>query len=241
MVSPYGFQLIENCQTCEQRANHEFCSLPIEALHSFDQVKNAIAYPKGAVLFVQGQTPRGIFVLCKGRIKISVRTGDGRKFILRISEPGEVLGLSATISGEPYQVTAETAEPCQTNFVSRDDFLRFLKTQSDVCFRVAEQLSEKYSSACHEIKSLGLSRSAGQKLARFLLQLASSDVKENEQEMKVKVAFTHEEVAQRIGASRETVNRLLGELRGQGILQWYGSTLSIWDVTRLKELAATEA
>jgi len=80
-----------------------------------------------------------------------------------------VLGLSASESGKPYELTAETVDPCQVNFVKREDFLRFLRENSDACLRVAEQLSEKYKTACREIRSLRLSHSAAEKVAKQLL------------------------------------------------------------------------
>jgi CRP/FNR family cyclic AMP-dependent transcriptional regulator len=79
---------------------------------------------------------------------------DGKTLIFNIAEPGEVLGLSASVSGKPYEFTAQTLDPCQVNFVKREDFLRFMKENSDACFKVAEQLSVKYNNACHEVRSL---------------------------------------------------------------------------------------
>src|ERR1700758_873338 len=112
------------------RAEHIFCDLPPAALQSFESIKYATAYPKGAVLFVEGQAPRGIFVLCKGRVKLSISSSDGKTLILKIAEAGEVLGLSAAVSGKPYELTAETIDPCQVDFVKREEFLCFLKDNS---------------------------------------------------------------------------------------------------------------
>ena len=165
LLSPYGLDIIESCLVCKMRVNQIFCDLPESALQSFEQIKYATAYPKGAILFVEGQAPRGIFVLCKGRVKLSICSTDGKTLILKIAEAGEVLGLSASVSGKPYELTAETIDPCQVNFVKREDFLRFLKEHAEACLRVAEQLSEKYNTACREIRSLGLSHSAAEKLA----------------------------------------------------------------------------
>jgi CRP/FNR family transcriptional regulator, cyclic AMP receptor protein len=98
MLSPYGLDIIESGLTCKMRADRIFCDLPPAGLQAFEAIKYATAYPKGAVLFVEGQAPRGIFVLCKGRIKLSICASDGKTVILKIAEPGEVLGLSATVS-----------------------------------------------------------------------------------------------------------------------------------------------
>jgi CRP/FNR family transcriptional regulator len=221
------------------RAEHIFCDLPANALHSFEAIKYATAYPKGAVLFVEGQAPRGIFVLCKGRVKLSICSTDGKTLILKIAEPGEVLGLSATVSGKTYELTAETIDPCQVNFVKRDDFLRFLKEHSDACFRVAEQLSDKYNTACREIRSLGLSHSAAEKLAKLLLEWSSRSGESNKQEPRLRLSLTHEEIAQMIGTSRETVTRLFAELKKRQIVHAHGATLVIRNKVALRALASS--
>ncbi len=238
MLSPYGLDIIESCITCKTRTERLFCDLPASALQAFESIKYATAYPKGAVLFVEGQAPRGIFVLCKGRVKLSICATDGKTLIVKIAEPGEVLGLSATVSGKPYELTAETIDPCQVNFVKREDFLRFLRDHSEACFKVAEQLSEKYNTACHEVRSLGLSHSAGEKLAKLLLDWSSKNGEAAKQEPRLKLALTHEEIAQMIGTSRETVTRLFADLKKKQIVQAKGSTLIIRKKAAFQLIAA---
>ena len=237
MLSPYGLDIIESCFTCKLRAERIFCDLPTAALQSFETIKYSSAYPKGAVLFVEGQSPRGIFVLCNGRVKLSISASDGKTLILKIAEPGEVLGLSASVSGKPYELTAETIDPCQVSFVKREDFLRFLHEHSETCFRVAEQLSDKYNTACHEIRSLGLSHSAAEKLAKLLLVWSSKASESAKKEPCFKMALTHEEIAQMIGTSRETVTRLLAELKKRQIVHLKGSTLVIRNKAALAAIA----
>ena len=116
MLSPYGMEIVESCITCKLRTDRIFCDLPDTALQAFENIKYATAYPQGAVLFVEGQMPRGIFVLCKGSVKLSINSPSGRTVIVKLAEPGEVLGLSATISGKPYEVTAETIDPMPGQF-----------------------------------------------------------------------------------------------------------------------------
>jgi CRP/FNR family transcriptional regulator len=237
MISPYGMEIVESCITCKLRANFSFCDLPPTALQAFESIKYATAYPQKAVLFVEGQMPRGIFVLCKGRVKLSINSPSGRTVIVKLVEPGEVLGMSATISGKPYQVTAETIDPCQVNFVKRDDFLRFLKDDVEACFKVAEQLSEKYHNACKEAGSLGLSHSAAEKLAKLLLEWSSKNGDGGKGEPRLKLRLTHEEIAQMIGTSRETVTRLFAEMKKRQIVQSKGSTLVIRNTAALRDLA----
>jgi CRP/FNR family transcriptional regulator, cyclic AMP receptor protein len=188
------------------------------------------------VLFVEGQLPRGIFVICKGTVKLSINSPNGRTMIVKLAEPGEVLGLSASISGKPYEVTAETIDPCQINFVKREDFLVFLKDDVEVCFKVAEQLSEKYHNACKEVRSHGLSHSAAEKLANLLLEWSLKN-DASKPESRIKLRLTHEEIAQMIGTTRETVTRLFAELKKRQVLQSKGSTLVILDFSALRNIA----
>jgi CRP/FNR family transcriptional regulator len=209
-------------------------------MQAFETINYATSYPKGAVLFVEGQSPRGIFVLCKGRVKLSMCAKDGKTLIMKIVEPGEVLGLSSTIGGKPYEVAAETLDPCQVNFVKREDFLRFLKEHSDVCLQVAVQLSENYNTACREIKSLGLAHSATEKLAKLLLDWSARNGEAAKAEPRVTLGLTHDEMAQVIGTSRETVTRLLADLKKRQVVQSKGSTLLIRNKTALKSLVFTQ-
>src|ERR1700692_5037558 len=237
MLSPYGMEIVESCITCKLRTDRIFCDLPPTALRAFEKIKYATAYPQGAVLFVEGQVPRGIFVLRKGSVKLSISSPPGRTVIVKLAEPGEVLGLSATISGKPYEVTAETLDPCQVNFVKREEFLHFLKDDVEACFKVAQQLSEKYHNACREAGTLGLSHSAAEKLAKLLLEWSGKNGEKDKSEPPVKLRLTHQEIAQMIGTSRETVTRLFAELRKRQILLAKGSTLVIRNTAALRDIA----
>jgi CRP/FNR family cyclic AMP-dependent transcriptional regulator len=134
-------------------------------------------------------------------------------------------------------VTAETIDPCQVNFVRRDDFLHFLKADVEACFKVAEQLSEKYHNACNEVRSLGLSHSAAEKLAKLLLEWTSKNGEASKAEHRLKLRLTHEEIAQMIGTSRETVTRLFADMKKHQIVQSKGSTLVIRNTAALRDIA----
>ncbi len=237
MHSPYDLGFIESCLSCQLRSEHTFCDLSASALQTFETIKHATVYPAGAILFVEGQAPRGIFVVCKGRVKVSFCSADGKTLILRIAEAGEVLGMSSSISGKPYQLTAETLDPCQISFVKHDDFEQFMKEHGDACLRVAEQLSNKYHAACREIRSYGLSYSADKKLAKLLLEWSTKSGESTKAEPRVTMGLTHEEIAQMLGTSRETVTRLLGKMKKQKIVQSKGATLVIRDKAALAALA----
>jgi CRP/FNR family transcriptional regulator len=233
--APYGLEIIESCLSCPQREDRVFCNLPPVAVQELASITSAAAYPKGATLFVEGQSSRGVFILCAGRVKLSTSSADGKTLILRISDPGELLGLPATVTGKPYELTADVIEPAQANFISGEDFLRFLREHGEVALRVAQQLGETYHSAVAEMRTIGFSHSASEKLARFLLDL-SADHNEGTREVKLTLTLTHEEIAQMIGASRETVTRLFSNFKRRQLLQTRGSTLIIKNRPALQQL-----
>jgi len=235
MRSPYGLEIVENCVTCPHKESRLFCDLAPAALQRLSEITAPATYPKGATLFVEGQPSRGVFVLCSGHVKLSTSSSDGKTLILRISEPGDLLGLPATISGRPYEVTADVAEPTQANFISRGDFLNFLRDHGEVSLRVARELSEAYQATFAEMRTIGLSHSAREKLARFLLDWSAHHPSENGS-IRFSLMLTHEEIAQMIGASRETVTRLFADMKKKNLLQIRGSSVTISDKQGLERL-----
>ena len=233
--APYGLEIIESCLACPHREDRLFCNLSPSAVQKLAAITSAAAYPKGAILFVEGQSPRGVFILCSGRVKLSTSSADGSTLILRISEPGEVLGLPATVTGKPYELTADVIEPTQANFIHREDFLHFLREHGEAALRVAQQLGETYHSAITEMRTIGLSHSATEKLARFLLDRAA-DHAEEKGEIRLTLTLTHEEIAQMIGASRETVTRLFADFKKKELLQVKGSTLILKNKAGLESI-----
>lgn len=233
--APYGLEIIESCINCPHRQDRLFCDLPPAAVQHLSTITLASTYPKGATLFVEGQTGRGVFILCSGRVKLSTTSIDGKTLIVRLAEPGEVLGLPATVTGTIYELTAEVVEPAQANFISKQDFLNFLREHGEVALRVAQQLGQTYHAAVAEMRTIGLSHSAEEKLARFILD-STPDQESKNGTIKSKFTLTHEEVAQIIGTSRETVTRLLSELRKKNVMVIKGSTLTIKDRSYLEQL-----
>ena len=235
MRAPYGLEIIESCVTCPHREDRLFCNLSPAAVQRLSAITSPSSYPKGATLFVEGQPGRGVFILCAGRVKLSTCSIDGKTLIARLSEPGEVLGLPSTVTGMPYELTAEVVEPAQANFISRQDFLNFLGEHGEVAVRVAQQLGQTYHSALAEMRTIGLSHSAEERLARFILDM-TADRKSEKGTVKFKLTLTHEEIAQMIGTSRETVTRVFAGFRKKNLLIVKGSTLTLKDRPGLERI-----
>ncbi len=225
--SPYNLDIHNTCIDCTVRADRIFCNMTDATIAALDSIKFTGVYPKGSLLFVEGEQPRGVFVLCSGRAKLTTSSTEGKTLIVKIAEPGEVLGASATILGKPYEVSAETIEPSQLNFIKREDFLKFLNVHAEACMHTAQQLSEKYHSAQREIRSLGLSQTTAEKLAKLLLDWCDRNGEETPKGTRLKILLTHEEIAQMIGTTRETVTRLLSDFKRRKLIDVKGSTVLV--------------
>jgi len=238
MKAPYGLDIMDNCTECTHAKPGFFCEFSLPTLQALNQVSHKSILPAGAILFVEGQSPRGMFILCAGKVNLSTTSREGKILILKTAEAGEPLGLSATISGMGYESTAETATPCQLNFVDRKHFLELIASYSEVGVHAAQSLSRDFQSAYHDIHDLVLTRSSAGKLARLLL--AHSPAQGTDAivaETRIHSPMTHEEMAQRIGSSRETVTRLLSDLRKKRLIRLEGPILVIRDRTALEALA----
>jgi CRP/FNR family transcriptional regulator, cyclic AMP receptor protein len=237
--APYGMEVVESCLTCKLRKNQWFCALSPGGLESLGEASHITTYPGGALLFVEGQQPRGVYVLCSGKAKLSTTSREGKVLILRIAEPGEVLGLSAGISGQPFEVTAETTEPCQVNFIERLALIERIEKNGELGLHSSLALSREFQSAYRDIHDLVLARSSAGKLARLLLSwMPHRETSGGVTEIRIRPSLTHEEMAQMIGSSRETVTRLMGDLKKKELIRLDGATLVIQNRTALEALAS---
>ncbi len=235
MKAPYGLEIPEDCTACMDRTSGYFCSLSHPVLQALNQVSHKSTLPAGAIVFVEGQSPRGMFIVCSGKVNLSTTSREGKILILKTAVAGEALGLSAAVSGMPYETTAETSTPCQLNFIDRKNFMELMRNHSETGVHAAQSLSRDYQSAYHDIHDLVLTRSSAGKLARLLLSHSPTQT-EDEVGHCTTTSMTHEEMAHRIGSSRETVTRLLSDLRKKKLIRLDGPKLIIRDRIALEAL-----
>ena len=113
-TSPYGLPIVDNCSECKLRGTDFFCCLSAPALAALDEIKHTTSYPEGALVFMEGQAARGVYILCQGAAKLSTTSTDGKTFILKIARTGEALGVHAVIADTLHEVTVETLRPSPT-------------------------------------------------------------------------------------------------------------------------------
>ena len=232
--TPYGLEIIQSCLACPVQEESLFCRLGPEALRELNAIRQTSVYPKGALLFVEGQPCRGLFVLCSGHAKLTASSPRGRSVIVRIARAGEVLGLSAVISNTPYEVSAETLVPAEANFLPREGFLRFLQNNGEVSVRVDHYLSVELQRAYNQVVRIALAPTARAKFAGLLLDWAEREGQPATKGTRFQLRLTHEEIGELIGSTRETVTRLFNDFRRRGLIKTNGTLVSVPDQGKLK-------
>jgi CRP/FNR family cyclic AMP-dependent transcriptional regulator len=225
------------CTNCELRSLRMFCNLNDSALADFNLLGVQAHLPRGAKLFKEDEPSGGVFVLCTGQVKLSCTSKDGKTLILKIAMPGDVLGLGAVISGSRYEVTAETIQPTEIKSIRREEFLTFLKKHGEASLHAAKALSEEYKAAFFDARRLALSGSAAGRLASVLLDWGRASAC-GKPEMRFTMALTHEELANLVGSSRETITRMLGRFKKEKLIQIRGSSVLIVSPEKLENLSA---
>ena len=234
MIAPYGLRILDNCVSCPVKKARPFCNLPLPAAQRLNEIKSTAVYSKGTMLFLEGQRPRGVFVLCMGKAKLSTSSREGKTIITKIAEAGDLLGLNAMISNVPYEVTAEMMEPGQANFIPREPLILMMREFPDVALRIAQQLNRNYFTAHEEIRTLGLATSS-ERFAKLLLQWSIKTTQDNGSSQ-IRLTLTQEEIAEVIGTTRETVTRLFANFKKKQLLQVQGETLVIHSRFALEQM-----
>ncbi|MCH8029815.1 MAG: Crp/Fnr family transcriptional regulator [Candidatus Dadabacteria bacterium] len=190
-------------------------------------------YPGGTVVFVEDDQPRGVYCICSGRVKLSGYSSDGRAVIVDIATAGNVLGVKELLSGNPYNLTAETLVPTQLCFIRKDDFLGFLNQNGDVCLRLVEELCTKLCEAHRKVSDAALKRSY-ERLVELLLRLYKSHGEPTSDGVRLNINLSQEELAEEIGVSRRTLTRALTNLKRLGIIECRRRSIIVRDRVALE-------
>jgi CRP/FNR family transcriptional regulator len=230
------FAIPIDCLRCDLRRSCDFCNLPQPLLTEFSAMGHLTLYPANATLLTEGQIPRGVYIACSGRSKLSITARDGKTIILKIAGDRQVLGLSAVVSGGPSLISVTTIELCQIKFIERDSFLQLIESDSHAALACGAMLGREVLTLFDDVHELLLARSSTEKLARLLLSWVSDEPRNRE--LRVSTEFTHEEIAQMIGSSRETVTRLLSDMKRKDLIRLEGATLVIPNRIALQAIAS---
>jgi len=210
--------------------------LPEDAQHDLLSLANSSSIASGIALFHEKDESCAVHFVLDGEVKLSMNSAEGKRLTLRIARKGEVVGLASALSGRLRQMTAETLYPAKIASVRRSDFLDFLARRPEAYPLVTEELGRSYNLACDQLRTVGLSSSAPEKLARLLLHWSESG-QDTECGTRCRLPLTHLEIGEFIGASRETVTRILSTFKSRRLIVFDGATLMIPSREALESLA----
>jgi CRP/FNR family transcriptional regulator, cyclic AMP receptor protein len=217
--------------------NLPFYNLKGEALAQFVAIAPEVSRSRGESLFHEGETPQYVFVVCSGKVKLSVSSREGKMAILRIAGPGEILGLSAAMSGVPHETTAEGLELCRVKTIRVNDFLRFLQKYPEASAEATTCLLRDYRVVLNNVCRLALPHTVAGRLASLLLEWLDSRHAATSNKRRFIVALTQEEIASMANTSRETVSRVLHQFQQDKLISVKGASVTILQPEALEQLA----
>jgi CRP/FNR family transcriptional regulator, cyclic AMP receptor protein len=214
-----------------------FSKLSPAALQDLQSIQFPSSYAANVVIFSEKDPAHGIYIVLEGEVRLSLNSTEGRRLSLAIARTGEILGMASTLAGSPYDVTAETLYPARVAHIGRRDFLNFLTRHPEAYQAVIEELSRSVTKACDQLRTVGLSATAPEKLARLLLDWSDSGQATECGGRRFRFSMTHEQIGEFIGASRETVTRTLSNFRNRRLVDFKGSMMTILNRSALASYA----
>lgn len=175
-------------------------------------------------------------MLRTGKAKLTTCSKLGKTIITRFADPGDVLDLNAVVSGRPYGASAEMMATGQVDFIPQDSVLRLMREHDGFALTVAEQLSASYYPLHDAVRSLGLANHPAERLVKLLLSWTSAGDAAGAKDHSFKLPLTHQEIADSIGSTRETVSKLFSELRRKHLLRSEGRELTITNRPELQRI-----
>jgi len=214
-----------------------FSSLRGEALAQFVAIAPEVSYSRGELLFVEEETPTHVFVICSGRVKLTLTSRDGKVVILRVVGPGGILGLSAGMSGTLNETSAEAIEPCRVKAIRVIDFLRFLEMHPEASAEATTCLLSDYRVTLNNVCRLALPTTVAGRLASLLLEWLDAHPASSSHERRFILTLTQEEIASMVNTSRETVSRVLHQFQEEKLISIKGASVTILQPEALEDQA----
>jgi CRP-like cAMP-binding protein len=198
-----------------------FAELKDDDIASLSRLSTRRRYPKDTVVFFENEEGDSFFMILDGRIKVTILGDDGREIILTVLGPGDFFGEMALLDNEPRSATAIAVEDSELLSLQRADFQTVLAENTAITSPLIKVLTARLRRANHQISTLALLDVYG-RVARVILDLAREEGKRLKDG---RIAFrrpTHQELANRIGTTRETVTRMLKDLERQSLVRIEG-------------------
>jgi len=207
----------------------------LNELRAFNVGNLHSVHGRGVVLFAEGEPVRGAYILQTGQATVSISSSEGRVVTLRIAQAGDVLGLNSVLRNGLYDTTVKTLGPCRTDFIPRAQLMELMQQSGAGAWAILKMLSRELNELTDRAKLVLLPQTISGRLARLLLEWC----KENGSATSAQLdkVLTHEQIAQMICTSRETITRLLAAFSRQEVIRVTSDSILIRDRLALEKLA----
>lgn len=209
-----------------------FERLSAEQLSSLEGRARVRSFPKNSAVYMPTDSADGIFLLAEGRIRLCSSTPDGKQAILAFIEPGELFGELALIESGEREERAEAATNSTVVLLPGDEVRRLMETSAALTLGITKLIWFRKTRVERRLRSL-LFRSNRDRLAHLLLELVEQYGRTMNEGVLLDIKLSHQELASIIGATRETVTVLLGEMQLEGLLKVSRQRIVVRDLRRL--------
>ncbi len=209
-----------------------FSGLPSEQYHSLGKIARKLVYPKGQVIFTQGEPGKGFFIVIKGKVKISQTSLEGKEQILNFFTEGEHFAEVPAFDGGCYPVSAATLEDTELLFFSREDFLHLIQKHPSLAINILVVFAKHLRKLVGLVENVSL-REVPQRLAVYLLDLSERQGHKTT----VELDLTKGQLAAMMGTIPETLSRGLTKLSQEGLIAVQGVQITLLDVEKLRQKA----
>ena len=211
-----------------------FTALDDAAANSLRASMDSVKIGKGGILFKEGDSGEHVYVIVEGKLKLGTSSGDGRENLLSILGPGEMFGELSLFDPGPRTSTATAVTDAKLLSLSHAKLIPWLRENPDVSLQLLARLAQRLRRTNEAVGDLVFSDVPG-RVAKALIDLGERFGKESPEGLFVHHDLTQEELAQLVGASRETVNKALADFAGRGWLRLDGRAVLITDLERLSK------
>ncbi|MES2220842.1 MAG: Crp/Fnr family transcriptional regulator [Acidobacteriota bacterium] len=213
-----------------------FSHLPPETLADLDAISKGVEYRDEATLMRQGDAPQFVKILLDGRAKISTASQDGKVLLLNFANAGTILGLVSAIRQIKFETTAEAYGHCLVNEIDGQEFLDFLHRHRNACWQVTRMLADENHELLVNARRVALSGTVAGNIAKLLLDWGAT-VNEIDGRRHFNMVLTHQEIAEMVGTTRETVTRTLASFRQSGWIRIHGASVELLQQEKMKGIA----
>jgi len=223
------------CQDCPSRPRNLLSCCAAPDVEAISQEKITQYYSAGQTIFGEGTRPAGLYCVHGGRVKITKSGSDGKEQIIRLVRPGDVLGYRALVANAPHATSAVALSDCTVCLIPKRLVGEQLSSNALFSSAMMQLLATSLGATTERMLHLAY-KPVRERLAGALLFVMETFRREGE-ELPFRIAMGREDLAALVGTAKETVSRLLSELKDMGIIATRGSQITILKPNRLVEIS----